>query len=66
MYCNMTICDRYLESISSQSLPSHHDTVQAMIHGAESRIEVQRPPDRYCTNSIGHNVWWSTVMNGVD
>jgi hypothetical protein len=43
---------RYLESISSQSLPSHHDTVQAMIHGAESRIEVQRPPDRLGTISL--------------
>ena len=62
----MTVCDRYLESISSQSLPSHHDTVQAMINGAESRIEIQRPPDRYCTYSIGHNIWWFTVVNGVD
>jgi len=59
MYCNMTICDRYLESISSQSLPSHHDTVQAMIHGAESRIEVQRPPDRYCTKF--HWTWCMVV-----
>ncbi|PNF39999.1 hypothetical protein B7P43_G15450 [Cryptotermes secundus] len=37
---------RCLEQISSQSLPSHHDTVQAMIKGAESRIEVQRAPER--------------------
>jgi hypothetical protein len=62
----MNVCDRYLESISSHSLPSHHDTVQAMIIGAESRIEVHRPPDRYRTNSTGHNVWWSKGMNGVD
>lgn len=62
----MIVYDRYLESISGQSLPSHHDTVQAMINGAESRIELQRPPDRYCTNSTGNNVWWYKVMNGVD
>ncbi|XP_021937822.1 lisH domain and HEAT repeat-containing protein KIAA1468-like isoform X2 [Zootermopsis nevadensis] len=37
---------RYVESISSQSLPSYHNTVQAMIKGAESRIEVQRSPER--------------------
>jgi hypothetical protein len=48
LYQNMIwfVCDRYLEPISSQSLPSHHDTVQAMIKGAESRIEVQRAPER--------------------
>jgi hypothetical protein len=48
VYQNMTwfVCDRCLEPISSQSLPSHHDTVQAMIKGAESRIEVQRAPER--------------------
>ena len=59
------VCDRYLESISSQLLPSHRDTVQAMISGAESRIEVQRPPDRYCVDSISNNIRWFKVSYDV-
>nr|CAD7427403.1 unnamed protein product [Timema monikensis] len=34
---------RYLEPISGQSLSAHHDTVMAMIKGAESRVEPQQP-----------------------
>lgn len=37
---------RSLESISCQSLLIHHETLLAMIRGAESRIEVQRPTER--------------------
>ncbi|XP_066992231.2 RAB11-binding protein RELCH homolog [Anabrus simplex] len=37
---------RSLEPISSQSLHIHHETLLAMIRGAESRVEVQRPMER--------------------
>jgi hypothetical protein len=47
MYQNIKwFCARCLEPISSQLLPSHHDALQAMIRGAESRLEVQRAPER--------------------
>lgn len=61
----LVVCDRYLESISSQSLPSYHNTVQAMIKGAESRIEVQRSPERYCIVSTWHDVRCCIVGNGT-
>nr|CAD7570487.1 unnamed protein product [Timema californicum] len=34
---------RYLEPITSQFLLAHHDTVMAMIKGAESRVEPHQP-----------------------
>ncbi|XP_069701255.1 RAB11-binding protein RELCH homolog [Periplaneta americana] len=55
---------RYLEPISSQSLSSHHDTVQAMIKGAESRIEVQRPTER--SGSISLAMATANVGQGVE
>ncbi|KAJ9580267.1 hypothetical protein L9F63_004080, partial [Diploptera punctata] len=73
VYCNLskqTISSallpglRYLEQISGQSLPSHHDTVQAMIKGAESRIEVQRPNER--AGSISLAAATANVGQGVE
>ncbi|KAK7793564.1 hypothetical protein R5R35_000400 [Gryllus longicercus] len=54
---------RSLESISTQSLLVHHETLLAMIKGAESRIEIQRPMERSgsislasATANVGHGM----------
>ncbi|XP_049808480.1 RAB11-binding protein RELCH homolog [Schistocerca nitens] len=43
---------RYLEPITNTALYTHHETVMAMIRGAESRLDSQRPIDRSSTLSL--------------
>nr|CAD7405346.1 unnamed protein product [Timema cristinae] len=54
---------RYLEPISGQSLSAHHDTVMAMIKGAESRVEPQQPIER--TAACGGDWRLRTECGGV-
>ncbi|XP_063235480.1 RAB11-binding protein RELCH homolog [Bacillus rossius redtenbacheri] len=55
---------RYLEPISSQSLLAHHDTVVAMIKGAESRVETHHTSDR--SGSLGLSLVGANVGQGVE